>query len=145
MTSPPLTSPSPRTLPEWLEAAARTRGDAVAVRHKVRGVWRSRTWRRVAAEVRCLAVAFEAHGFGKGDAIVIAGCVRPEAIEAALAAQWLGGAAIWVESSDPAALPPSLRQAGTAGGPPRVRVAFASDEAKLVALRAMLAPGAPLA
>jgi hypothetical protein len=117
----------------------------VAVRHKVRGIWRPRTWRRVAAEVLCLAGAFEAHGFGKGDAIVIAGCVQPESIEAALAAQWLGGAAIWVESSDPAALLPSLRQPGAAGGPPRVRVAFASDEAKLVALRAMLAPGAPLA
>src|SRR5580658_9166473 len=132
MASPPLASPSPRTLPEWLQAAVKSRGDAVAVRHKVRGIWRPRTWRRLAAEVVCVAGAFEARGFQRGDAVVVAGCVRPEAIVATLAAQWLGGAAIWVERSDPGKLLPSRMQPGAT---PRLCVAFASDEAGLVALR----------
>jgi hypothetical protein len=142
MASPPLASPSPRTLPQCLEAAAESHGDAVAIRHKVRGIWRPRTWRRLVAEVKWVAGTLEARGFQRGDAIVVAGCIRPEAIVATLAAQWLGGAAIWIEPLDRGKWVPPQTQTGA---PPRVRAAFAHDEAGLVALRTAPAIGASLA
>jgi hypothetical protein len=121
-------APVPETLPAWLRASAKGRGAAVAIRHKVRGVWRTRTWNRLATEVAHVANAFEARGFGKGDVVVVASDVRPEAVVVTLAAQSLGGAAIWGVS---------------AGNEEHVRFAFATDEAELVAIRETLQLRAP--
>lgn len=84
---------SPATLPEWLQWQARQQGTGIALRHKRLGVWQVRNWAQVAAEVSGLAGALQARGFASGATLAILSRPRPEALLAALAAQWLGGVA----------------------------------------------------
>ncbi|MBV2132215.1 AMP-binding protein [Pseudomonas sp. MAP12] len=84
---------SPATLPEWLQQQARQQGVGIALRHKRLGVWQVRSWAQVAAEVIALAGALQVRGFAEGATLAILSRPRPEALLAALAAQWLGGVA----------------------------------------------------
>ncbi|WPP47026.1 AMP-binding protein [Pseudomonas sp. AN-1] len=84
---------SPATLPEWLQWQARQQDAGIALRHKRLGVWQVRRWAQVAAEVSTLAGALQARGFASGSTLAILSRPRPEALLAALAAQWLGGVA----------------------------------------------------
>lgn len=84
---------APATLPEWLQWQARQQGAGIALRHKRLGVWQVRRWAQVAAEVSTLAGALQARGFASGSTLAILSRPRPEALLAALAAQWLGGVA----------------------------------------------------
>ncbi|WP_335944267.1 AMP-binding protein [Pseudomonas sp. G166] len=84
---------SPASLPQWLQQQAHQHGADVALRHKHLGVWQERTWEQVADEVRRLASALQVCGFSAGATLTIISRPRPQALFAALAAQWLGGVA----------------------------------------------------
>ncbi|MNZ23330.1 feruloyl-CoA synthase [compost metagenome] len=84
---------TPTTLPAWLAHQALHRPAAIALRHKRLGVWQARNWAQVQAEVLALAGALRTGGFGPGAQLAILSRPRPEALYAALAAQWLGGVA----------------------------------------------------
>ena len=90
-------NPQPGTLPQWLQQQARQQGTGIALRHKRLGVWQVRTWGQLAAEVECLATALQVRGFVPGASLVIVSRPRPEALIAALAAQWLGGVAVLLD------------------------------------------------
>lgn len=84
---------APASLPQWLQQQAHWHGADVALRHKYLGVWQERSWAQVADEVRRLASALQARGFSAGATLTIISRPRPQALLAALAAQWLGGVA----------------------------------------------------
>ena len=90
-------NPQPGTLPQWLQQQARQQGTGIALRHKRLGVWQVRTWGQLAAEVERLATALQVRGFVPGASLVIVSRPRPEALIAALAAQWLGGVAVLLD------------------------------------------------
>lgn len=83
----------PASLPQWLQQQALRHGTEVALRHKHLGVWQERTWAQVADEVHRLASTLQARGFSVGATLTIISRPRPQALLAALAAQWLGGVA----------------------------------------------------
>ncbi|SCW30341.1 MULTISPECIES: AMP-binding protein [unclassified Pseudomonas] len=83
----------PASLPQWLQRQALEHGTDVALRHKHLGVWQERTWAHVADEVRRFASALQTRGFAAGATLTIISRPRPQALLAALAAQWLGGVA----------------------------------------------------
>ncbi|MNZ37816.1 feruloyl-CoA synthase [compost metagenome] len=93
----------PASLPHWLQLQAQRQAGAIALRHKRLGVWQVRTWAQVAAEVQGLASALQAHGFASGSTLAILSRPRPQALLAALAAQWLGGVAALFDPLAPAA------------------------------------------
>jgi long-subunit acyl-CoA synthetase (AMP-forming) len=107
-------NPQPGTLPQWLQQQARQQGTGIALRHKRLGVWQVRTWRQLAAEVEQLATALQVRGFVPGASLVIVSRPRPEALMAALAAQWLGGVAALLDPLEAAAAQvPLLRELHT--------------------------------
>lgn len=91
------------TLPHWLHRQALEHGTDVALRHKHLGIWQLRTWRQLADEVQSLAGALQARGFSVGATLTIISRPTPQAIVAALAAQWLGGTASLFDPLDAAA------------------------------------------
>ena len=93
----------PASLPHWLQLQAQRQAGAIALRHKRLGVWQVRTWAQVAAEVQGLASALQAHGFASGSTLAILSRPRPQALLAALAAQWLGGGAALFDPLEAAA------------------------------------------
>lgn len=98
-----MSDPTPSTLPAWLQRQARRQPDGIALRHKRLGVWQVRSWAQVQAEVLALAGALRERGFGAGASLAILSRPRPEALLAALAAQWLGGVAALFDPLDEAA------------------------------------------
>lgn len=103
--------PASGTLPQWLQQQARQQGTGIALRHKRLGVWQERTWCQLAAEVQRLAMALKARGFAPGATLVIVSRPRPEALIAALSAQWLGGVAALLDPLEAlAAQVPVLRE-----------------------------------
>ncbi|TBW13054.1 long-chain fatty acid--CoA ligase [Azotobacter chroococcum subsp. isscasi] len=93
----------PASLPEWLQWQARRQGAGIALRHKRLGIWQARSWAQLAAEVRGLAGALQVRGFAGDAQLVVLSRPRPEALLAALAAQWLGGSAALLDPLEPAA------------------------------------------
>ncbi|NHN79677.1 long-chain fatty acid--CoA ligase [Azotobacter chroococcum] len=93
----------PASLPEWLHWQAHRQGAGIALRHKRLGVWQARSWAQLAAEVRGLAGALQVRGFAGDAQLVVLSRPRPEALLAALAAQWLGGSAALLDPLEPAA------------------------------------------
>lgn len=93
----------PASLPEWLQWQAHRQGEGIAVRHKRLGIWQARSWTQVDAEVRGLAGALQVRGFAGDAQLVVLSRPRPEALLAALAAQWLGGSAALLDPLEPAA------------------------------------------
>ena len=94
---------APATLPHWLLHQSDWQAGRVALRHKRLGVWQQRSWRQAADEVHRLATALRASGFGEGATLAIVSRPRPEALLAALAAQWLGGVAALLDPLEPGA------------------------------------------
>jgi long-subunit acyl-CoA synthetase (AMP-forming) len=104
-------NPQPGTLPQWLQQQALQQRMGIALRHKRLGVWQVRTWGQLAAEVEQLATALQKRGFVPGASLVIVSRPRPEALIAALAAQWLGGVAVLLDPLESAAAQvPLLRE-----------------------------------
>jgi long-subunit acyl-CoA synthetase (AMP-forming) len=103
--------PVASTLPQWLQQQARQQGTGIALRHKRLGVWQVLTWRQLVTEVQRLSTALQARGFVPGATLVIVSRPRPEALIAALAAQWLGGVAALLDPLEAAAAQvPLLRE-----------------------------------
>ncbi|WP_053179696.1 AMP-binding protein [Pseudomonas kilonensis] len=94
---------APASLPQRLQQQAHRHGADVALRHKHLGVWQERSWAQVADEVRRLASALQARGFSAGATLTIISRPRPQALLAALAAQWLGGVASMFDPLEAAA------------------------------------------
>jgi long-subunit acyl-CoA synthetase (AMP-forming) len=92
---------APAGLPQWLARQAHRHGTDIALRHKYLGIWQVRTWRQVADEVHRLASALQTRGFSVGATLTIISRPRPQALLAALAAQWLGGAASLLDPLQP--------------------------------------------
>ena len=96
-------SAAPATLAHWLLRQSHQQGGRIALRHKRLGVWQQRSWRQAADEVHRLATALRASGFAEGSTLAILSQPRPEALLAALAAQWLGGVAALLDPLEAAA------------------------------------------
>ena len=102
---------APASLPQWLEHQAHRQAKGIALRHKHLGVWQAWTWDQVADEVHRLATALDAHGFTVGATLTILSRPRPQALLAALAAQWLGGVASLLDPLEAATGQVNLLQA----------------------------------
>jgi long-chain acyl-CoA synthetase len=101
--TPPL---DPRTLaalpmPRVLQARAAAHPTALAMREKVRGIWRRTSWNEYYATVRRCAIGLYALGFRPGDRLAVAGENTPQWIFADLASQWLGGACLGIYPTNP--------------------------------------------
>lgn len=142
--SPASDSAAPATLPAHLARWAAERPRGIALRHKTLGVWKAWTWFELQNEVVRLAAALSAGGFQPEDVIVVAAGLSPLSVAVSLAAQSLGGAALWLD--DPRAARPAGQTAAITtsrvGAP---RFAFAEDEAALARARAQLGSGGPWA
>jgi long-chain acyl-CoA synthetase len=130
-----------RTLPEWLRLQAAQRGAATALRHKQRGLWRSKSWRELEAEVGALASGLGARGFVEGDRLLLEAPAVPEAVAISLAALWLGGAVVVLE---PAGAPGRELAVGASGLARFVLVADDAGRARHVAAHTPLALGVVL-
>ncbi|WP_137390003.1 AMP-dependent synthetase/ligase [Rhodoligotrophos defluvii] len=89
------------TLPQVLAARAKAHPSALALREKVRGIWRRTTWGDYFRDVRLTAIGLYALGFRPGDRLAIASENTPEWYYADLAAQMLGGAGLGIYPTNP--------------------------------------------
>ncbi len=113
---------SARTLPELFFAQAGARGEALALRHKVRGVWSRVSWSEYALAVRRVAAALLAAGLRAGDRVAILGQNRPEWLFCHLGTMAAGGATCGIYStSSPDQIAYLLRHS-------EARVLFLEDE-----------------
>lgn len=90
------------TLPAWLAHQAGARAQSVALRHKSLGIWQALSWAQLQQQVQQVASSLQAGGFEAGKQLLIISRPRPEALVAALAAQWLGGVAALFDPLDDA-------------------------------------------
>ncbi|CAN5910607.1 AMP-binding protein [soil metagenome] len=74
-----------------MQAHAKARPDAPAVREKDLGIWQTWTWRETAQEVREIACGLASLGFEAFDNLAIVGANRPHLYMAVVAAQSLRG------------------------------------------------------
>ena len=88
-------------MPQVLQARAAADPAALAMREKVRGVWRRTSWGDYYATVRRFAIGLHVLGFRPGDRLAVAGENSPQWIFADLAAQWLGGACLGIYPTNP--------------------------------------------
>ena len=79
------------TLPGLLFEQARKRPDALALRHKERGLWQRVSWAAYAAKVRAVASALLAFGLRRGENVAILGENRPEWLYCHLGIMAAGG------------------------------------------------------
>ncbi len=93
--------PHTLTMPQILAHHARTRGSALALRDKDRGLWRRTTWRQYFDRVRHFAIGLMALGFEPGERLAVAGDDSPEWFIADLASQMIGGACLGIYPTNP--------------------------------------------
>ena len=89
------------TMPALLRQRAKQTPDQIALREKVRGVWKGVTWAEYAQHVQAFALFLRSHGFVSGDTLVIASDGSPEWFYADLAAQSLGGITVGIYPTNP--------------------------------------------
>ena len=89
------------TMPALLRQRAKQTPDQIALREKVRGVWKGVTWAEYAQNVQAFALFLHSHGFVSGDTLVIASDGSPEWFYADLAAQSLGGITVGIYPTNP--------------------------------------------
>jgi long-chain acyl-CoA synthetase len=80
------------TLPAIFFEQAQRRPDALALRHKEKGIWRRVSWSEYATKVEAVAAALLAFGLRKGESVAILGENRPEWLYCHLGAMAAGGA-----------------------------------------------------
>ena len=79
------------TFPKLLQRNAAQFANAPSIREKEFGIWQTWSWSESAEEIKTLACGLAAHGFGRGDKLLIIGNNRPRMYWAMCAAQCLGG------------------------------------------------------
>ncbi|RKP58867.1 AMP-binding protein [Pararobbsia silviterrae] len=120
-----MTHAEPATLPAWLAEQARRRAPAPAIRSKRLGSWHALRWDDVAARTRALAAGLARRGFRQGDTLLLAAPPSERAVLLSLAAQWLGGVAVPIDTAlGDAALRHAIEHLSA-------RLAFADDDATL--------------
>lgn len=90
------------TLAAAFLAAVRLRADRVALRHKLRGLWRPITWAEYGEQVRRVALALAAAGFAPGDRVCILAENCPEWFFADLAVITSGGISVGIYATNAA-------------------------------------------
>ena len=83
-------------------ALGRNDSDAVALRHKGKGLWREFTWRDFLLQVATTARALHHTGIKRGDFVSILADNRPEWLYVDLATQTLGGRSVGIYQTNPA-------------------------------------------
>ena len=94
---------SARSLPGILVARAAETPDRVALRSKELGRWREIDYRTLADRAGAVGMGLAALGVSSGDAVAIHAENRPEWVEADLGIQGIGGVAVGVYPTSPAA------------------------------------------
>jgi long-chain acyl-CoA synthetase len=89
------------TLPGLLRLRATGRGDQVALREKIHGIWRGRTWADYYRDARRVAFGLAKLGLKQGDRIIIAGEDVPEWFYADLGAQMIGVQVVGIYPTNP--------------------------------------------
>ena len=85
-------TPAGRTLPELFFAQVRARGTALALRHKVYGIWQRVSWDEYGQAVRRVAGGLLASGLARGERVAILGDNRPEWLYCHVGTMAAGGA-----------------------------------------------------
>ena len=89
------------TLPGLLRLRAGELGGQTALREKVQGIWRGRTWADYYRDARRVALGLMKLGLGRGDRIVIASEDIPEWFYADLGAQMIGVQVVGIYPTNP--------------------------------------------
>ena len=89
------------TLPQLLIEHARERGDQVALREKLHGVWQGTTWAGYLEKARHVALGLTSLGLVRGDRIVIASEDVPAWFFADLGAQMIGVQVVGIYPTNP--------------------------------------------
>jgi long-chain acyl-CoA synthetase len=89
------------TLPGLLRLRAAGRGTQVALREKIHGIWRARTWADYYRDARRVAFGLAKLGLKQGDRIIIAAEDVPEWFYADLGAQMLGVQVVGIYPTNP--------------------------------------------
>lgn len=89
------------TMPQIVRQRAATDGGTLALREKIRGLWRKTDWRGYYDNARWFAIGLYALGFRPGDRLAIAGDDSPEWLFSDLAAQMNGGACLGIYPTNP--------------------------------------------
>lgn len=89
------------TMPGLLRKRAQERGDQIALREKIHGIWRGRTWADYYKDARRVAFGLTQLGLSKGDRIIIAGEDVPEWFYADLGAQMIGVQVVGIYPTNP--------------------------------------------
>ena len=84
-------TPAARTLPELFFAQVKAQGTALALRHKVFGIWQRVSWADYGNAVRRVAGGLLAAGVAPGERVAILGDNRPEWLYCHLGAMAAGG------------------------------------------------------
>ena len=89
------------TMPGLLRHQARRIGEKAALREKVQGIWRARTWADYYRDARRVAFGLTQLGLQRGDRIIIAAEDVPEWFYADLGAQMIGVQVVGVYPTNP--------------------------------------------
>ncbi|OGA58414.1 MAG: AMP-dependent synthetase [Burkholderiales bacterium RIFCSPHIGHO2_01_FULL_64_960] len=89
------------TMPGLLRKRAQERGGQVALREKIHGIWRGRTWADYYRDARRVAFGLTQLGLKRGDRIIIAGEDVPEWFYADLGAQLIGVQVVGIYPTNP--------------------------------------------
>jgi long-chain acyl-CoA synthetase len=87
------------TLPALFFAQSQRRGDALALRHKRRGLWQRVSWRQYGERVREVAAALIAAGLQPRQTVAVLGENRPEWLYCHLGIMCAGGATVGIYPS----------------------------------------------
>lgn len=110
------------TMPALLRLHAQQHGERVALREKIQGIWRGRTWADYYRDARRAALGFMRLGLQRGERIVIAAEDVPEWFYADLGAQMIGVQVVGIYPTNPW---PELRYIA---GHCRARLAVTGDQ-----------------
>lgn len=86
----------PATLPQQLRANARAWPEAVAMREKTLGLWRTFTWAQCHRDTRALALGLRALGLQPGEVVGLLGQNRPEWVFGEIAAHACGALSLGI-------------------------------------------------
>ena len=95
---------SRETLASLFWRVAAERGDAIALREKVRGVWRSISWREYADMARAVGMGLAALGLERGERVAVCSENRPEWLYCDMGIVGAGGVSVGIYATDSAKL-----------------------------------------